>query len=40
VRGKNQDLGLSIGWKIRAHLGCFQRRQLLVCLTIKKARKE
>jgi hypothetical protein len=23
VRGKNKDLGLSLGWKIRAHLGCF-----------------
>jgi hypothetical protein len=23
VRGKNQNLGLSLGWKIRAHLGCF-----------------
>jgi hypothetical protein len=39
VRGKNQGLGLSLGWKITAHLGCFEWRWLLVYLAIMKARK-
>jgi hypothetical protein len=39
VRGRNHDLGLSLGWKIRAQLGCFQWQWLLVCLMIRKARK-
>jgi hypothetical protein len=39
VRCENQDQGLSLGWKIRARLGCFQWRQLLVCLAIKKAKE-
>jgi hypothetical protein len=25
-RGKIQDLGLSLGWKDKAHMGCFQWR--------------
>jgi hypothetical protein len=39
VMGKNQGLGLSLGWKITAHLGCFEWRWLLVYLAIMKARK-
>jgi hypothetical protein len=39
VRAKNQGLGLSLGWKIRAHRGCFQWQRLLVCLAIRNARK-
>jgi hypothetical protein len=38
-RAKNQGLGLSLGWKTRAHLGFFQWQRLLVCLAIRKARK-
>jgi hypothetical protein len=30
---------LSLGWKIRAHLGCFQWRQLEVYLAVREARK-
>jgi hypothetical protein len=37
--GKNQDLGLSLGWKIRARLGCFQWRRLLVYQAIRKAKE-
>jgi hypothetical protein len=39
VRGKNQDLGLSIRWKIIAHMGCFQWRRMLVCLVTRKAKE-
>jgi hypothetical protein len=39
VWGKNQDLGLSLGSKIRAHLGCFQWQWLLLWLVIRMARK-
>jgi hypothetical protein len=39
VRGKNQDLWLSLGWKIRAHQGYIQWQQLLVCLMIRKAKE-
>jgi hypothetical protein len=39
LEGWGQDQGLSLGWKNRAHLGCFQWQRLLVWLAIRTARK-